>query len=192
VEARSEQSEAREDWKENDNDLSFRTQPKQLRTEAARSALCEAARSALCDGASCCPLFWRCIIQRPFYSPSGHHFLLPRFVVPKTSWEYMPLVNRAFAYEVAKLAASPNVTWSFAVADGGAVAELSPHGHAAELIARSGGLARALAGAPAALSEGEHGDGRGPMPDCLHYKHPSVNDWLNAHLLNALADEHGA
>jgi hypothetical protein len=83
-------------------------------------------------------------------------------------WEYMPLINRLFAAEVSELAAQHGI--EFILQDASRLVELYPSGHMAELVSRADGEAKAING------------------DCLHYKHPSVNDWLNAHLLQSLAD----
>jgi hypothetical protein len=84
-------------------------------------------------------------------------------------WQFVPLINRVFSAEAAKEALASGI--DFIIQDASAMGELSPQGHMAEIIERRGES--------------------GLMEDCLHYKHPSVNDWFNAHLLQLISDTSG-
>lgn len=56
------------------------------------------------------------------------------------------------------------------VVDTNLMGELSPHGLRAEQLGRMRGVEHAVWG------------------DCLHYAFPSVYNWANAHLIQAIAD----
>jgi hypothetical protein len=83
-------------------------------------------------------------------------------------WQFFPLVQRAFAAELARLA--PGRAFQVAVLDASGLGELAAYGKRAEWVARGGDATRAKGG------------------DCLHDAEPSAADWYNAHLAEILAD----